>query len=170
MPNSMRQARAAASADNGSSRDRDFGDRDRARGRDRGGDRDRDRDRGRDADREQRDAERRDRAREKELELIRQQYLGGAKPKKRVTKPSEKFARIFQFDWDAGEDTSNDLNPLYKERARMNALFGRGYIAGIDMREQRKDSAFQMALVKKRNDERRALEEADDSLTREEKE
>ena len=52
-----------------------------------------------------------EREREKELELIKQQYLGLNKPKKRVIRPSEKFK--FNFDWSAEEDTSKDLNPLY---------------------------------------------------------
>ena len=54
-----------------------------------------------------------DREKEKELELIKQQYLGADKQKKRIMKPSDKFK--FNFDWDAGEDTSKDLNPLYNQ-------------------------------------------------------
>ncbi|KAH8079126.1 helicase [Aureococcus anophagefferens] len=38
---------------------------------------------------------------EKELRLIRENYLGKGPKQKKVVKPSEKFARIFQFDWDA---------------------------------------------------------------------
>ena len=41
--------------------------------------------------------------------------------------------RKFVFDWDAGEDTSNDYNPLYKERHQVQ-FFGRGHIAGIDIK------------------------------------
>jgi hypothetical protein len=52
-----------------------------------------------------------EREREKELELIKQQYLGLNKLKKRIVRPSEKFK--FNFDWGAEEDTSKDLNPLY---------------------------------------------------------
>jgi ATP-dependent RNA helicase DDX23/PRP28 len=48
------------------------------------------------------------------------------------------------------DDTSQDTNPLYQDKAHINALYGRGYIAGIDMREQRKDSAFVTALMQKR--------------------
>lgn len=43
--------------------------------------------------------------------MIKQQYLGNNKPKKRIVRPSEKFK--FNFDWGADEDTSKDLNPLY---------------------------------------------------------
>ena len=49
--------------------------------------------------------------RAKELEMIKAQYLGGEKKKKKVLKGAEKFK--FNFDWEAGDDTSRDLNPLY---------------------------------------------------------
>ncbi len=52
-----------------------------------------------------------DREREKELEMIKQQYLGQDKKKKKIQKASDKFR--FNFDWEATEDTSKDLNPLY---------------------------------------------------------
>ena len=38
------------------------------------------------------------------LELIKQQYLGGEKQKKKVMRPTEKFR--FNFDWEAADDTS----------------------------------------------------------------
>lgn len=51
--------------------------------------------------------------RELELEMIKQQYLGDRKKlKKTAGKPSDKFR--FNFEWDASEDTSRDLNPLYQ--------------------------------------------------------
>lgn len=52
-----------------------------------------------------------DRERQKELEMIKAQYLGGEKKKKKVLKGAEKFK--FNFDWAADDDTSRDLNPLY---------------------------------------------------------
>ena len=52
------------------------------------------------------------------MELIKQQYLGGEKQKKRILRPSEKFR--FNFDWDAADDTSRDLNPLYNNLHGMN--------------------------------------------------
>lgn len=92
---------------------------------------------------ERREAERNrhkdEREREKELELIRKQYLGGDREKKKVMKASEKFR--FNFDWDNKEDTSRDLNPLYNNLHQANLLFGRGMLAGIDRREQKKQSA-----------------------------
>ena len=69
-----------------------------------------------------------EREREKELELIKQQYLGADKTRKKALRPSEKFR--FNFDWDAGEDTSKDLNPLYNQTHEAALLFGRGMRAG----------------------------------------
>ncbi|CAM9318730.1 unnamed protein product [Scytosiphon promiscuus] len=113
----------------------------------------------------EREEARAQREKEKERELLREQYLGKKKAKKKIVKPSEKFSKIFQFDWDASEDTSRDANPLYNQRAQLNASFGRGYLAGIDMREQRKDSAFLTALMQKRQEEQRRAEDADHSLS-----
>ena len=53
-----------------------------------------------------------ERERQRELELIKQQYLGAEKQKKKVLKATERMK--FVFDWDANEDTSRDLNPLYQ--------------------------------------------------------
>eukprot|EP00921_Rhytidocystis_pertsovi_P024755 GHVQ01039839.1.p1 GENE.GHVQ01039839.1~~GHVQ01039839.1.p1 ORF type:complete len:727 (-),score=150.54 GHVQ01039839.1:66-2246(-) len=87
----------------------------------------------------------------KELEQIRSHYLGMRKEKKKVQKPSEKFRNIFNFEWDANEDTSRgDNNPLYQQRVEPQLLFGRGYRAGIDVREQRKHNNFYDELVKRR--------------------
>ena len=105
---------------------------------------------------------------EHEVKAIRDHYLGVKEKKKRVAKPSEKFARIFQFDWEANDDTArNDVNPLYQKRVKINPLFGRGYIAGIDLREQRKDSNYLAELMSHRLSEAREAEDADASLTEE---
>ena len=45
--------------------------------------------------------------------MIKAQYLGGEKKKKKVLKGAEKFK--FNFDWEAADDTSRDLNPLYNQ-------------------------------------------------------
>ena len=81
--------------------------------------------------------------------------MGLNKEKKKVLKPSEKFKNIFNFEWDSSEDTSYDANPLYinnlelliiyfmnrySHRHEENLLFGRGLKAGIDIREQKKNS------------------------------
>jgi ATP-dependent RNA helicase DDX23/PRP28 len=94
-----------------------------------------------------------------QLKAIKEAYLGTKTKKKRIMKPSEKFARIFQFDWEAGDDTSQDLNPLYQERANVALAFGRGYRAGIDMREQRKHNTYMTDLTKFRQQQQRQLED-----------
>ena len=73
-------------------------------------------------------------------DMIKKQYLGGEKLKKKMLKPSEKFK--FNFDWEAGDDTSKDLNPLYNNTHQAQLLFGRGLRAGVDRREQKKVSKF----------------------------
>ena len=65
--------------------------------------------------REKKPVAKKDTDKERELAQIRENYLG-KKGKKKQPKPSEKFARVFQFDWDANDDTSQDLNPLYARR------------------------------------------------------
>ncbi|KAH6801680.1 P-loop containing nucleoside triphosphate hydrolases superfamily protein [Perilla frutescens var. frutescens] len=134
-----------------SDRDRDRDRRDRDRDGDR---RNRDRDRERDSERRNREREREDeqkarerarseklaeREREIELSAIKEQYLGSKKPKKRVIKPSEKFR--FSFDWENTEDTSRDMNSLYQNPHEARLLFGRGFRAGMDRREQKKLAA-----------------------------
>ena len=53
---------------------------------------------------------------------------------------------------DDTEDTSTDHNPLYSRRAQNNVLFGRGYIGGVDKREQRKQNGgFMESLTKRRH-------------------
>ena len=97
-----------------------------------------------------------------ELSRIRDSYLGGNGEKKtRIVKPSEKFSRIFQFDWDAKDDTSYDPNPLYASRHRVQPLLGRGYVAGTDMREQRRNHTFAETLAEKRAAEERGLSRRD---------
>ena len=91
---------------------------------------------------------------DKELNGIKVRYLGEGKKKKKVVKMSDKFR--FAFDWEAGEDTSKDLNPLYNKKHDAQLLFGRGLRAGIDMREQKKNSTYveQLEAVRaKRQDE-----------------
>ncbi|KAJ0101642.1 hypothetical protein Patl1_05642 [Pistacia atlantica] len=121
---------------------RDSRDRDRHR-RDRERERERERDREREEEAKARERARmektNEREREKELEAIKQQYLGSKKPKKRVIKPSEKFR--FSFDWENTEDTSRDMNILYQNPHEAQLLFGRGFRAGMDRREQKKLAA-----------------------------
>merc|ERR1719171_1596816 len=97
------------------------------------------------------EGERRERQAEKELELIKRHYLGMKDAKKKMQKPSEKFRNIFNFEWNADDDTMRgDNNPLYTKRVEPQLLFGRGYRAGIDVREQRKSNSFYEELIAKR--------------------
>ncbi|KAK3108432.1 hypothetical protein FSP39_007859 [Pinctada imbricata] len=124
--------------------------------------RDRERER-RERERERRERERRDREKEKddknnvpevtekdkerEHEAIKERYLGIIKKKRRIRRLND---RKFVFDWDAGDDTSIDYNPLYKERHSVQ-FFGRGHVAGIDLKAQKKDqSKFYGELLEKR--------------------
>lgn len=59
-------------------------------------------------------------------------YLGLKKEKKKVIKPSEKFK--FVFSWDASDDTSHDINPLYNQKIDVRPAFGRGFIGGYDQK------------------------------------
>ena len=87
---------------------------------------------------------------EKEVEAIRERYLGIIKKKRRVRRLND---RKFVFDWDTNEDTSNDYNLLYKDRHYVQ-FYGRGNIAGIDIKEQkRKQSKFYGDLLEKRRTE-----------------
>jgi ATP-dependent RNA helicase DDX23/PRP28 len=102
-------------------------------------------------DRNEREAEKTEEVtvkdKEKEGEAIRERYLGIVKKKRRVRRLND---RKFVFDWDTNEDTSNDYNLLYKDRHYVQ-FFGRGNIAGIDIKEQkRKQSKFYGDLVEKR--------------------
>jgi ATP-dependent RNA helicase DDX23/PRP28 len=91
---------------------------------------------------------------DKELQGIKGRYLGEGKKKKKVIKMSDKFR--FAFDWELAEDTSKDLNPLYDKKHDAQLLFGRGLRAGIDMREQKKNSTYveQLESVRAKTQER----------------
>ena len=89
--------------------------------------------------------------REQELQMIRDAYLGNKnRNKKKFVLPSEKFARIFQFEWDLGDDTSEEFNPLYANKYQLNPMLGRGYLAGVDLQKQREESSFVSTLASKR--------------------
>ncbi|CAG8658224.1 12275_t:CDS:10, partial [Ambispora leptoticha] len=91
---------------------------------------------------------------EKELQAIRERYMGGERKKRKIRKMNEKK---FVFDWDAGEDTSQDFNPLYASRHNAQ-MFGRGHFAGIDIKEQKRDRAqFYNQLL----EERRTVDQKD---------
>lgn len=76
--------------------------------------------------------------------------MGAAEKKRKIRKLNE---RKFVFDWNAEEDTSKDYDPLYNNRHEA-LMFGRGVIAGIDVKEQKKQrSAFYDDLLEKRRTE-----------------
>jgi len=74
----------------------------------------------------------------------------GQQEKKKVKKIGE---RKFVFDWDVTEDTSQDHNPLYNKRYT-SQMFGRGHIAGIDIKEQMKEKSrfYDILLEERRTD------------------
>ncbi|KRX56182.1 putative ATP-dependent RNA helicase DDX23, partial [Trichinella sp. T9] len=93
----------------------------------------------RENEKRQRDKDlKRDVDRDREVIAIKERYLGLAlKKRKRSRRLHE---RKFVFDWDANEDTSNDYNPLYKEKHEVQ-FFGRGHVAGIDLKTQKKNQS-----------------------------
>lgn len=76
---------------------------------------------------------------EREVEMIKDKYYGIAKEKRKVIKPGDKFKQVFVFEWDASEDTSQDINPLYAKKHDPKILFGKGYMGGVDQNEQKKN-------------------------------
>ncbi|KAF4659658.1 hypothetical protein FOZ61_004595 [Perkinsus olseni] len=99
----------------------------------------------------------RSRQEEAELALIKKRYLGIDKmerddeKRRKLQKPSEKFRNIFNFEWDNSEDTSKEeTNELYRNRVQPQLLFGRGFIAGVDVREQKKKNNFYDKLSEER--------------------
>eukprot|EP00633_Aureoumbra_lagunensis_P002102 CAMPEP_0197295298 /NCGR_PEP_ID=MMETSP0890-20130614/35206_1 /TAXON_ID=44058 ORGANISM="Aureoumbra lagunensis, Strain CCMP1510" /NCGR_SAMPLE_ID=MMETSP0890 /ASSEMBLY_ACC=CAM_ASM_000533 /LENGTH=701 /DNA_ID=CAMNT_0042771211 /DNA_START=43 /DNA_END=2148 /DNA_ORIENTATION=- len=109
---------------------------------------------------------------ENEFMKIRATYLGDKESsKKKVIKPSEKLARVFKFEWDTSEDTSQDYNPLYANRHKVQPLLGRGYIAGIDLRAQRqnfaqeKEEEEQINVFSSQRKRRRGHDMVDDDLS-----
>ncbi|XP_073362604.1 DEAD-box ATP-dependent RNA helicase 21-like [Aegilops tauschii subsp. strangulata] len=92
-------------------------------------------------DRNGKEKDRAEKAREKELEAIRDQYLGGSKDKKpkTVAKPRDRF----RFDWASTDDTSlvDTADAPYQPAHGPLLLYGRGFLAGIDRREQKKAAA-----------------------------
>jgi hypothetical protein len=88
------------------------------------------------------------------LNFLQAKYMGIEKTKRKIRKMNEKK---FVFDWDAQEDTSTDINPLYQQKHQTTMLFGRGHIAGIDIKEQKKTSStyYQDLLDQRRTEEER---------------
>ncbi|KAJ3245924.1 DEAD (Asp-Glu-Ala-Asp) box polypeptide 23 [Chytriomyces hyalinus] len=87
---------------------------------------------------------------DKELQALRERYMGAEKKKRKIRRMNEKK---FVFDWAADEDTAVDINPIYANRHDVQ-LFGRGHIAGIDIKEQKKQrSEFYEKMLQDRRTE-----------------
>ncbi len=86
--------------------------------------------------------------------MLQTRYLGAERAKRKIRRMNEKK---FVFDWDAGDDTSRDYNPIYAERHEVQ-LFGRGHLAGIDVAAQRlnKSQIYQDILEERRTTEEKA--------------
>ena len=79
-------------------------------------------------------------------EGIRRQFQGKTdtevKPKRRREQ--------FMMQWHDEDDTSDKLDPLYRNVGKVHLGFGKGYIAGVDMRKQRKEGQYMENLLKLR--------------------
>lgn len=91
------------------------------------------------------------------MRAIRERYLGAQKIKRKIRRMNEKK---FVFDWDQGEDTSTDYNPLYTDRHEAQ-LFGRGHIAGIDLGFQlaQKNEFYAGMMAQRRTEEEKDQEQ-----------
>lgn len=90
---------------------------------------------------------------EREIEAIKSRYLGADKKRRKMRRLAD---RKFVFDWDTGEDTSTDFNPIYKSRHQAQ-FYGRGQIAGIDVKTQKKEQSkfYSEMMEKRRTDEQK---------------
>ncbi|XP_055352239.1 probable ATP-dependent RNA helicase DDX23 [Paramacrobiotus metropolitanus] len=82
---------------------------------------------------------------DKEEQAIQERYLGVTQRRRR--RQRRRNERKFVFDWDAGEDTSLDYNPIYKAKHQVQ-FFGRGHIGGIDIKSQKKNAKFYQEIQK----------------------
>ena len=93
----------------------------------------------------------------REEAAIKERYLGIVNKKKKVRRLND---RKFVFDWDGSEDTSIDYNELYKKPHELQ-FFGRGHIAGIDIKQQKKDqSKFYGDLLDRRRTSDEKIQES----------
>jgi hypothetical protein len=72
-------------------------------------------------------------------QAVKASYRGQTEKYKRIVVSTREKVK---FDWDAKEDTSSEMNNLYKDKHRAPLMFGRGYIAGVDRSAQRKQNTF----------------------------
>lgn len=83
-------------------------------------------------------------------EGIRRQFIGedtSAKETETAEKTKKKREPTFLMEWKNEDDTSETLNPVYMYRNKVHLGFGKGYVAGVDMCKQRKDSQYMESLL-----------------------
>ncbi|KAF9912790.1 mRNA splicing protein prp28 [Linnemannia zychae] len=86
---------------------------------------------------------------EKEIESVKKHYMGIDDKERKVRKRSDKK---FVFDWNADDDTSRDLNPLYTHRHSAQ-LYGRGTFAGMDLKDTKgRDHFYDKLMANRRSD------------------
>jgi ATP-dependent RNA helicase DDX23/PRP28 len=64
-----------------------------------------------------------------EFTLMKAKYFGEEKEKRKIRKMNDKK---FVFDWDAEEDTSMDINPIYRNKQPVVGLMARSRVAGYE--------------------------------------
>ncbi|KAF9119478.1 DEAD (Asp-Glu-Ala-Asp) box polypeptide 23 [Mortierella sp. 14UC] len=85
---------------------------------------------------------------EKEIESVKKHYMGIDDKERKIRKRSDKK---FVFDWNADDDTSRDLNPIYTHRHSAQ-LFGRGSFAGMDLKDTKGDHFYDKLMANRRTD------------------
>ncbi|KAF9335937.1 mRNA splicing protein prp28 [Podila minutissima] len=86
---------------------------------------------------------------DKEIELVKKHYMGIEEKERKVRKRNDKK---FVFDWNADDDTSRDLNPIYTHKHSAQ-LFGRGHFAGIDVKDNKgRDQFYDKMLANRRTE------------------
>ena len=86
-------------------------------------------------------------------------YFAGLQKEKRK-RGRRLHERKFIFDWDESENTAVDYNPIYKARHEVQ-FFGRGNLAGIDVKAQKKQkSEFYLSMMKERRTDAEKDQEA----------
>ncbi|KAG0003012.1 DEAD (Asp-Glu-Ala-Asp) box polypeptide 23 [Entomortierella chlamydospora] len=83
---------------------------------------------------------------EKEIDLVKKKYMGIEEKERKIRKRNDKK---FVFDWNADDDTSRDLNPLYTHKHSAQ-LYGRGHFAGIELKDHKGRDQFYDKLVASR--------------------
>lgn len=79
---------------------------------------------------------------------LKRQFLGDTK---KAVKPKRRREQ-YLMQWHNEDDTSDKLDPLYRNVGKAHMGFGKGYMAGVDMRKQRKDSQYMEDLIRIREE------------------